>query len=69
VHEVPLEDGQPMTADLYRAVRDEELARFSVSLAGFRWDDAAELLDALVLDEAFDEFLTIAAYARLEAAP
>jgi malate synthase len=69
VHEVPVEDGRPMTADLYRAVRDEELARLRVSLPGFRWDDAAELLDALVLDEAFDEFLTIAAYARLEAAP
>jgi len=69
VHEVPLEDGQPMTVDLYRAVRDEELARSAAALPGFRWHDAAELLDALVLHDAFDEFLTIAAYARLEAAP
>jgi malate synthase len=69
VHRVRLDDGQPMSADLYRTVRDGELARLSAALPGFRWDDAAELLDALVLDDEFHEFLTLAAYGKLEATP
>ena len=65
-HAVPLEDGRPMTAELYTAIRDEELARLALSAPGFRWTDAAALLDELVLSDDFAEFLTLPAYPRLE---
>jgi malate synthase len=66
VQRVPLDDGQPMTAERYAAVRNEELARLSSSFPGFRWTDAARLLDDLVLDDAFTEFLTLPAYGLLD---
>ena len=34
-------------------------------MPGFRWTDAAALLDDLVLSDDFAEFLTLAAYPRL----
>ena len=36
-------------------------------MPGFRWTDAASLLDDLVLSDDFAEFLTLAAYRSLEA--
>ena len=66
VRGVALDDGRPMTADLYRQVRDEELGKLSSSAPSFRWTDAAVLLDDLVLSDDFAEFLTMAAYPLLE---
>ena len=60
----PLDEGGPLTADRYRAIRDEELA----ALGGpdeARLGEAAHLLDQLVLDDDFVEFLTLPAYPRL----
>jgi len=64
-HAVPLEDGSPMTAERYSAIRDEELAALRASLPDFPWTDAAALLDDLVLSDDFAEFLTLSAYGRL----
>jgi malate synthase len=66
VNGVPLDDGRPMSAELYRAIRDEEMSRLRSSAAGFRWTDAAALLDDLVLADKFAEFLTLAAYQHLD---
>jgi malate synthase len=66
VHGVTLDDGRPMTADLYATIRDAELGSLRTSAPGYRWDDAADLLDALVLSDEFIEFLTLTAYPRLE---
>jgi malate synthase len=66
VHKVALEDGEPMSADHYTKIRDEELAGLQPSMPDFRWTDAVALLDELVLSDTFAEFLTIPAYARLE---
>ena len=66
VNGVPLDDGRPMSAELYRAIRDEEISRLQSSAAGFRWTDAAALLDDLVLADQFAEFLTLAAYPLLD---
>ncbi|MGH2483208.1 MAG: malate synthase A, partial [Candidatus Limnocylindria bacterium] len=66
VHKVPLEDGEPMSADRYTKIRDDELGRLQSSTPDFRWTDAAGLLDELVLSDSFTEFLTVPAYARLE---
>jgi malate synthase len=65
VNATPLEDGSPMSADIYSAIRDEEIARLEASMPGFRWTDAASLLDDLVLSDEFAEFLTLDAYPRL----
>jgi malate synthase len=59
-HAARLEDGAAVDAALYRDIRDDELARVrDVSGPDSRVDDAAALLDRLVLDEAFIEFLTL----------
>jgi malate synthase len=49
----------------YEAIRDEELARLGGAGAG-RLADAVDLLDRLVLDDTFADFLTLRAYALLE---
>jgi malate synthase len=69
VHGVTLNDGRPMTADLYSSVRDAELERLRSAAPDDRWTDAAALLDGLVLADEFTEFLTIDAYRMLAADP
>jgi len=66
-HAVPLNDSRPMTAGLYAAIRDEELGRLRASAPAFRWTDAGQLLDDMVLSTDFAEFLTVPAYGILEA--
>jgi malate synthase len=62
-----LDDGRSVTGGLYSAIRDEELAALGGPAGGNgRLADAAELLDELVLDNAFTEFLTIPAGALLD---
>jgi malate synthase len=64
-HSVTLPSRGTLTAELYRKVREEELASLLASAeSGSRWQDAAALLDELVLGE-FQEFLTIPGYERL----
>jgi malate synthase len=61
-----LDDGRSLTGGLYTAIRDEELARLRGSGGDSHLADAAQLLDELVLDDAFTEFLTIPAGALLD---
>jgi malate synthase len=57
-----MDDGRFVTGGLYTAIRDEELAALGGPAGGNgRLGDAAEVLDGLVLDDAFAEFLTIPA--------
>ena len=65
VHAAALDDGSPMTAERYTAIRDEELGRLQSAAPDHRWADATALLDELVLADDFVDFLTIPAYARL----
>ena len=60
-----LDDGRPMTAEIYTTIRDEEVGRLRSAMPDFRWTDAASLLDNLVLSDDFAEFLTLEAYSRL----
>ena len=60
-----LADGRTVDAGLYAAIRDEELARLGGAGEG-RLAEAVALLDRLVLDESFAEFLTLRAYASLD---
>ncbi len=64
-HAVRLDDGRPMSADLYAAVRGEELARLQSGGPSSRLTDAAKLLDQLVLGQPFEPFLTVVAYPYL----
>ncbi len=61
---VALSDGRPVTRELYATLRDEEIERIGGRSKG-RIGEAVDLLDELVLQERFEEFLTIPAYARL----
>ena len=64
---VAIEGGRPFDADTYRSIRDEELAALGGPTGGSgRLGDAAELLDRLVLDDDFAEFLTLRAYTLLD---
>jgi len=62
---VGLDDGRPVDAAMYASIRDQELDRLGGSAQG-RLAEAADLLDRLVLDDDFAEFLTLRAYAVLE---
>ena len=64
-HAARLDDGRPMSAELYATVRDEELARLRPLAPDAPWAAAAALLDELVLADSFPEFLTLVAYPRL----
>ncbi len=62
---VRLDDGRVFDRALYQRIRDEERARLTGPAAA-RLADAADLLDRLVLDDDFAEFLTLRAYRVLE---
>jgi malate synthase len=62
-----LDDGRFVTGGLYTAIRDEELARLDAAgTSAGNLGDAIELLDHLVLDDEFAEFLTQRAYSLLD---
>ena len=64
-----LDDGRYLTGGLYTEIRDEvlaELAGGGGAAGAGHLAEAAELLDGLVLDDEFAEFLTLGAYERLD---
>jgi malate synthase len=64
-HRAELDDGRPVTAELYVQIRDEELIKLGGEGAG-RLREAREILDRLVLDDEFTEFLTYLAYEYID---
>jgi malate synthase len=66
VQRAALDDGRPMSGDLYSTIRGGELGRLQAEAPDYRWTDAAALLDDLVLSDEFTEFLTLPAYALLD---
>jgi malate synthase len=68
-HEAPLADGGAMSAELYRQIRDEEIRALRADTENpftARLDEAVELLDMLVLSDAFTGFLTLPGYEKLD---
>jgi malate synthase len=62
-----LDDGRFVTGGLYAAIRDEALAGLGGPESGYgHLAEATELLDDLVLDDDFAEFLTLRAYSLLD---
>jgi malate synthase len=64
VQRTPLDDGGALTPERYRAIRDREIALLDGPQVGL-FAEAADVLDRLVLDNDFVEFLTLPAYERL----
>ncbi len=60
-HSAALDDGRPVTKELYEQIRDEELAKLGGETTG-RLREAREILDRLVLADEFIDFLTFIAY-------
>jgi malate synthase len=62
-----LDDSSMFDADRYRSIRREELAKLGGAVGGsIHLGAATDLLDRLVLDDEFAEFLTLAAYNLLD---
>jgi malate synthase len=59
-----LDDGRVVDEPLYRSIRDAEVTRLGRGAGHLQ--DAAGLLDDLVLATDFPEFLTLGGYALLE---
>jgi malate synthase len=68
-HGAATAQGTRVTREHYLRVREEELTALEQARGGeaHRLREAAELLDRLVLQDTFDEFLTLGAYRMLEA--
>ena len=64
-HGAALSDGRPVTRALYEQIRDEELARLGGASVD-RYADAAQILDKLILNDEFLDFLTPVAYGYLD---
>ena len=62
---VKFHDGQPLSAERYSRLREEELDRRRTGAPNAPWPEAATLLDELVLSDGFVEFLTRSAYPGL----
>jgi malate synthase len=64
-NQAAMADGRRITPEIYRQFRDQELAALGGADQG-RLEDAAEILDSLVLSEEFVPFLTLKAYGYLD---
>jgi malate synthase len=69
-HKVTLDNGRPVTPELYRDIVDDELTDLHERIGGDayhsgRYEEAAELFDQLATGSEFAEFLTTAAQAEL----
>ncbi|HEY9777547.1 MAG TPA: malate synthase A [Planktothrix sp.] len=60
-----LSDGRPITVDLYRKIRDEQLKKLTANGAG-KYKEATEIMDGLVESKEFPDFLTTRAYPYLD---
>ncbi|NUM46092.1 MAG: malate synthase A [Anaerolineales bacterium] len=58
-HGAKMDDGRPVTPELYRQIRAEEFEKLNTP--GSKFEIAAQLLDELVLSDQFIDFLTIPA--------
>ncbi|MFN8455986.1 MAG: malate synthase A [Anaerolineae bacterium] len=63
-HGAKLDDGRPVTRHMYKQFRDEELAKLG-GVGAAHYKEATEIMDKLVLNDEFIEFLTYVAYPHL----
>ncbi|HEX9162161.1 MAG TPA: malate synthase A [Thermoanaerobaculia bacterium] len=65
-NESKMNDGRPMTVALYRQLRDEEVKKLAGLPAEAHLPEAVKMVDALVVNKDFPEFLTLSAYQQLD---
>ena len=68
-HKATLDDGRVVTAELFSALLDEEMAALEATLPGFatgRFAEARAIFVEMSLSDGFEEFLTLPAYRALE---
>jgi malate synthase len=61
-----LEDGRKVTAELFRTLLAEELAKVKASDAPGKLEEAAELFERITADDHYVEFLTLPAYEQID---
>jgi len=66
-----LSDGRKVDIELYRQLSDEELAKLKSTLgeqqfAARKFDTARQLLDQIIINDQFTEFLTLPAYRYID---
>ncbi|MCG8442479.1 MAG: malate synthase A [Caulobacterales bacterium] len=71
VHGAALDDGRPVTEGLLTSVFDEELGKLVASFGQATFDEgrfaeAGDIMQGLIFDDAFEEFLTLPAYERIK---
>lgn len=64
-NQAKLSDGRTVTPELYKSIRDQELQKLGGPSQGM-YKATVEILDGLILDKNFQEFLTIPAYNYLK---
>jgi malate synthase len=70
-HGAALDDGRPVTAELVRAIEEEELAKLRDALgdqtyAAGRFEDARGIFESVALSDQFETFLTLPAYRLID---
>ena len=64
-HAARREDGEVITREMYKHIRDGELSRLQGEYGDSRFEEAARILDEIVLTEEFVPFLTLPAYEHI----
>jgi len=61
-----LEDGRKVTAELFKKLLGEELAKVKASGAEGKLDEAAQIFERITSDDQYVEFLTLPAYQLID---
>jgi len=61
-----MDNGKTVTAELYQRIRDNEIESLTEQMSQFDWQTAGKLMDDLILNDEFAEFLTLSAYDHLK---
>ncbi len=61
-----LDDGRKLTADLFKTLLDEELAKVKAEMSEGKYDEGARLFERITADDQYVEFLTLPAYELID---
>jgi malate synthase len=61
-----LDDGRKLTADLFKKLLDEELAKVKAEMSEGKYDEGARLFERITADDQYVEFLTLPAYELID---
>jgi malate synthase len=61
-----LDDGRKVTADLFKILLDEELAKVKTEMSEGKYEEGARLFERITADDQYVEFLTLPAYQLID---